>query len=275
MRKSRIASFVAIATVGCVGSTAAHAQALDEKYWVQLSGYWAKVDTDIRVDNLNNDTPGTEIDLEDDLGFDDRELLPALFAGARVGSGIQIAVEYYSLNRDTTATLARDITVDDVTYPVNASVTAGFDTDIYRLTVGWAFARGDNYEFGAAIGLHATDIGISFEGEGSVGGAPQSVEQRKEDVLAPLPTVGVFGSFKAGENINVGGRIDYLSLSIGDYDGRLVNAQASVSYRFTPNFGIGVMYRYVDYRVDVTKTNAEGRFAYQFSGPAVFLEAGF
>lgn len=275
MRKSRIASIVAIASVAAGGSTAAHAQALEDDYWVQLSGYWANVDTDIRVDNTANDNPGTEIDLEDDLGFDDKELLPALYAGARVGSGISIAAEYYSLNRDTTATLARDIVVDDVTYPVNGSVTAGFDTDIYRLVIGWAFVRQPNYEFGAAIGLHATDIGVSFEGEGSVGGAPQSVEQRKQDVLAPLPTVGLFGSFEPAPNVTIGGRIDYLSLSVGDYDGRLINTQASVSYRFTRNFGVGVMYRYVDYRVDVTKNDVVGRFAYQFSGPAVFLEAGF
>jgi hypothetical protein len=266
---------VAFVSVAAGGSTAAHAQALEDDYWVQLSGYWANVDTDIRVDNTANSNPGTEIDLEDDLGFDDKELLPALYAGARVGSGISIAVDYYSLNRDTTATLDRDIVVDDVTYPVNGSVTAGFDTDIYRLVVGWAFVRQPNYEFGAAIGLHATDIGVSFEGEGSVGGAPQSVQQRKQDVLAPLPTIGLFGSFEPAPRVTIGGRIDYLSLSIGDYDGRLINTQASVSYRFLPNFGVGVMYRYVDYRLDVTKNDVAGRFAYKFSGPAIFVEAGF
>ena len=70
-------------------------------------------------------------------------------------------------------------------------------------------------------------------------------------------------------------RIDWLSLGLGDYDGRLFNTQASVQYRFARNFGAGIMFRYVDYRVDVEKPNYEGRFNYSFAGPAVFLEAGF
>ncbi len=219
MRKLRIASFAAIATVGCVGSTAARAQALDDKYWVQLSGYWAKVDTDIRVDNLNNDTPGTEIDLEDDLGFDDRELLPALFAGARVGSGIQIAVEYYSLNRDTPPRSLGDIIVDDVTYPVNASVTAGFDTDIYRLTVGWACA-GDTIWSSAQRSACTPPISASASKARSAGGASQSVEQRAQDVLAPLPTIGLVRRIQGrGKNI-ARRRPDRLPLTV---DRRLSN----------------------------------------------------
>ncbi len=102
-----------------------------------MSAYWANVDTDIRVDAAATSGSGTEIDLEDDLGFDDKEILPAIFGGARLGSGFSIAGEYYSLNRDTTVTLARNITVEDVTYPTAASITGGFDTDIYRPTIGW------------------------------------------------------------------------------------------------------------------------------------------
>ena len=91
----------------------------------------------------------------------------------------------------------------------------------------------------------------------------------------PLPTVGIYGLWQVAPAVHVGGRLDYLSLSIDDYDGKLVNAQASVSYRFTKNFGAGVMYRYVDYRLDVDKEDYFGRLKYEYSGPAVFLEVGF
>lgn len=275
MRKSRIAAIAVAASFAAVGSSAAQAQALDDDYWVKLSAYFAKIDTQVRVDADAVPGSGTTIDLEDDLGFDDDEILPALYAGARLGGGFSVVGEYFSLSRDTTHTLSRNITVEDVTYPVNARVTAGFDTNVYRFVVGWAFVRQPNLEVGAAIGVHATDIGLSIEGEGSVGGSGVTVQQRREDFLAPLPTVGLFGSFEPIEGVTLGGRIDYLSLSVGDYDGRLVNAQASVAYRFTRHLGIGAMYRYVDYRVDVTKTNVSGRFAYSFSGPSLFLEAGF
>lgn len=275
MRTSRLASIVAAACFGVVGPTGARAQALDDDYWVQLSGYWARIDTDIRVDADAVPGSGTEIDLEDDLGFDDREFLPAAYAGVRLGGGFSVAGEYFALKRDTTHTLARDITIEDVTYPVNASVTAGFDTDVYRFVVGWAFVRRPGLEVGAAIGVHATDFGVSFEGEGRIGGASAQIQRRRENLFAPLPTVGMFAALEALPGVTVGGRVDYLSLSIDDYDGRLINARASVSYRITSHLGVGAMYRHVDYRVDVGKENVSGRFAYSFSGPAVFVEAGF
>ena len=254
---------------------AAHAQSLHDKYWLQVSGYSASVDTDVRIAPILDEEAGSELDLETDLGFDDSEFLPAFFAGARLGSGFSIGAEYYSLGRDATATLARDIIVEDVTYPTTASITSEFNTDIYRLTVGWAFWRGENFEVGAAIGLHATDIEIALEGEGNAGGPTRSFQQRREEFLAPMPTIGLFASYEVMPRLTLGGRLDFLSLGIDDYDGRLINAQAQLAYRFMKNIGAGVMYRYVDYRVDVEKERYAGRFEYEFSGPAFFVEVGF
>ena len=256
-------------------ATPAQSQALEDDFWLQVSGYWADVDTDVRVSSVDNPTGGSEIDLEEDLGFDGSEFLPAVFAGARLGSGFSIGAEYYALNRNSTFQLERDITIEDVTYPVSGTVDSSFDTDIYRLTIGWAFARGENYEFGGAIGLHATNIDVAIEGQGSVDGAPVAVQQRRQDFLAPLPTIGLFGSYEAMPGLTIGARVDFLSLSIDDYDGRLINAQVSAAYRFTRNFGVGILYRYVDYRVDVEKEVYTGRFSYEFAGPALFVEVGF
>lgn len=264
---------VLLASVLPVG--AASAQALSDDFWLQASAFKAHVDTDVTVSSNTNPTVGTEIDLEDDLGFDDDEWLPAVAAGARLGSDLSLMAEYYSLARDTTATLARDITIEDVTYPVNGSVTAGFDTDIYRLVLGWAFVRKPNLEVGAALGVHATTIDLGIEGEGVVGGVSTGAERRQQDFLAPLPTLGLFTSFEPTPGLTLGARIDYLSLKIDDYKGRLINTQATASYRVLRNVGVGVMYRYVDYRVDVEKDRYTGRFAYKFNGPAIFLEIGF
>jgi hypothetical protein len=253
----------------------ASAQAVGDRFWISGSGFLANVDTDVRSTLAVNPGGGTEIDLEDDLGLDDSELLPAIYAGAKLGSGFVITGEYYALNRDTTATIDRTITVDDVTYPVNASITAGFKTAIYRFTIGYSFIRNDTTEIGAAIGLHATDLEFSLSGQGSSGGAPVSVQTRRKDFLAPMPTVGLYGTFEVMPHVTINARADYLSLGIDDYDGSILNAQASISYRFTDTFGIGVGYRYVDYDLDVEKDNYVASFDYQFNGPSIFIEAGF
>lgn len=253
----------------------ASAQAIDDDFWIQGSGFLSNVDTEVRSSLASNPDGGTAIDLEDDLGFDDGELLPAVYLGARLGGGFVVAGEYFSLGRDSTATISRSITVDDVTYPVNGSITAGFDTKVYRLSVGYVFAGSDTYELGGAIGLIATELDFSISGVGSVGGAPASNQARRKDLLAPIPTVGLFGSFEPMPRVIVGGRADYFGLGIDDYDGSILNLQASAQYRIMDNVGIGVAYRYVDYDLDVEKDTYVASFDYNFWGPSFFIEVGF
>ena len=274
--RSALGRFAVVPALGVLfAATPAQAQALEDDFWLQVSGFWAKVDTDVSVSPISDPDAGTEIDLESDLNLDDSALLPAFFAGARLGSGFSLGAEYYSLGRDGPVTLERDIVFQDVTYPATVDVTTGFDTDVYRFTVGYAFVGNEDFEIGAALGLHATDIALSVSGEGSAGGAVRQIETRRTEFLAPLPTIGLFATFEPMPRLTVGARVDFLSLSIDDYDGRLINAQASAAYRIFGNVGVGIAYRFVDYRLDVEKTNYVGRFSYEFSGPAVFLEIGF
>lgn len=265
----------AAAGYGVLFAAPAHGQALDDRFWVEISGYRANVETVVQVTTIGGARIGTAINGESDLGLDDREILPMIHAGARLGGNWMIGAEYFTLHRDTTNSLARAITFDDVTYEAAVSVTSGFDTDIYRFTVGYAFVRTPRLEIGGAIGVHATDVEASIEGEGRIGNASAQVTRRSKQFLAPLPTVGLFGHVEIVPRLTLGGRIDYLSLSIGDYDGRLINAEATLAYRLFRNVGIGAGYRHVNYRVGVEKERYTGRFRYEFSGPTVFLQFGF
>lgn len=254
----------------------AHAQALDDKFWLEVSAYWANVDSRIRVEKQDSIFPGTEIDFESDLDMDKREALPAVFAGARLGDRWTVGAEYYSLNRTATRDLSRELVFDDVTFPINASVSSKFASDIYRLTVGYAFYRSEDAEIGGAIGLHVTDFDIKLAGEAQLGNNPATATvTRRRTTLAPLPTLGLFGSVRVAPQVTLSARADYLSLTVGDYDGRLLNAQAAVTYRAFKNVGIGAAYRFVDYRLDVEKDDWQGRLKYKFNGPALFLQAGF
>lgn len=253
----------------------ASAQALDDHYWIEGSIYAPKVDTSVQLSSKDPVTIGTEIDFESDLDLDRDKVLPAFFAGARIGSGFSIAAEYYALHRSGGRTLERDITFRDVTYPASVTVESGFDTDVYRLVVGYELIHRPTYELGIALGVHATNIKAEISGQGSIGGAGASLQAREEEVLAPLPTIGLFGAVEAMPRLTFNGRVDYLSLKIDQYKGRLINAQAAVSYEIIDHVSLGINYRYVDYRLDVDKERVEGRLAYRFSGPSVFLRIGF
>ena len=276
MTRSPLKFALLTAGILCAGAWAAdaNAQALNDHYWLQAQAYRPDIDTTVSVSGKNG-VVGTKIDLESDLDLSDRDNLPAFFAGARFGDHWSVIGEYYALNRQASAGVSRDIVFDDVTYNAGATVSSTFDTDVYRLAVGYSFVRNDKVDVGAALGLHVTQFKVALSGEGHVGAAAVQSEVRKRDALAPLPTVGLYGTYQAAPRLVLGGRVDYLSLKVSDYDGRLVNAQASVSYRLFKNIGVGAMYRYVDYDLNIDKERWTGELAYKFKGPSVFLEAAF
>jgi len=262
---------------GTLVATPAHAQqALGDNFYLQVSGFWAaSVDSSVRVAPASNPNGGTSIDLESDLHLANDKVLPAIYGSARLGGGFSLGAEYYSVGRSISTTLSRGVTYDGVIYHGNAAVEGGFNTDIYRLTVGWAFVRSDNFELGAAIGVHATNIEFFLNGQGSVGAQPVSSQNRRTQFLAPLPTIGLFTNYQVAHNMTLSARADFLSLKLGDYKGRLINLQTSLGWRFADHFGAGLAFRYVNYRVDVTKTDYVGRLDYHFLGPSLFLELGF
>ena len=255
-------------------ASSAHAQTLDDRYWLEAQAFWPDIDTTVSVSGAGG-LVGTKIDLESDLKLKDRKSLPAFFAGARFGDHWSIIGEYYALDRSASASSSRDITFDDVTFPSGATISSEFDTDVYRVAVGYSFIRNDKVDFGAALGLHVTQFTVGLEGQGHVGGAAVQSQARKRDALAPLPTLGLYGAYQVTPKLTVGGRVDYLSLKVSDYDGRLINAEARASYRVFKNVGVGVMYRYVDYDLDIEKERWNGEIAYKFKGPALFLQAAF
>lgn len=252
---------------------AAYAQTLDDKYYINVEAYFPRVDTNVRA-NATAASVGTDISLERDLDMKHKEVLPAVSAGGRFGR-ILVGFDYFRLKRTGSVTLQRDIEFDGATYPVDATLNSSFSSDIYRLTVGYAIVRKPNLELGAGLGIHATNFVVSLSGDASVGEESASATTRRKKVLAPLPTVGVFGTWKVAPRVELTGRFDYLKLKISDYDGKLINAQAAVNYTVFKHASIGLAYRYVDYTLGVTKASWNGQVRYKLSGPAVTFQYSF
>jgi len=238
----------------------------DPEVWLQVGAFYPSVDTGVRVARTGG--TGSDLDLEADLDFPDRRVLPSGTLGVRAGRGWHLIAEAYSLTRSRTAIIDRDITFDGVTYPASAAVSAGFASTVYRLTVNHDIASGSDYALALAVGAHVTDFSVFVEGEGQIGQGQATIERRRREALAPLPTVGVHARYRPMPRLQLSARGDFLSLKVNDYDGRLLNAQASADYAVTRNFALGVMLRHVDYRLGVDKADWNGRIRYRFTGPA-------
>ncbi len=266
--------FVVTFALATLAATPAAAQRLSDTFSLQVAAYFPSVDSRVRVDAPNG-TSGSSIDFENDLGFDKNRTLPAFMAEWRPNDDWVFNAEYYSLGRQNERAIDRELIVGDTVFPVNATIRSGFDSKIIRFTIGNRFYQTKNFELGAAVGLHGTDFSVFIEGEGSVGGQGGQFQSENRSVFAPLPTIGLFLAWEPAPRVSIAGRFDWLSLSIDDYSGRLLNTEVSAAYRVHKNIDIGAMYRRVDYRVRVNRDNWEGEVKYNFNGPALFVQFGF
>lgn len=250
------------------------AQRFDDTVSIKVEAYLAGVGSRAQVGTASGSI-GTEIDFENQFGLADNDVLPAFEIGWRINDDWVLQGQYYGLSRRADTTLDRELTVGETTYPVSATVRGGFDSDVYRFTINNLVFQGERLEVGLGIGLHATDFDMFVEGQGSVGNLETSLRREERKIFAPLPTIGAIGQWEPAKRITLFGRVDWLSLTIDDYSGRLINAEASVSYSVHKNIDLGVSYRFVDYELKVRQPLWNGTVSYQFSGPGLFLRAGF
>ena len=240
--------------------------ALTDRYSLQIGAYFPQADTTASL-NGTGGRIGTSISFEDDLNLKDRKTVPAILGNMRLGEKWRLEAEYFSLHRSGARAVGRTINWGDQTYNVGTTVSSEFNSDIYRLSLGYSFIKDNQKELGAVLGLHVTDFSASLAAP--VAGA------RTGDGLAPLPTVGLYGAYAFTPQWLLSGRVDYFSLNYNHYDGSLTNFNVGVDYRFTRNFGVGLAYRYVDYKVTATKPAYTGEMQYKFSGPMLYGVASF
>lgn len=242
----------------------------DPRFWAEGGVYFPDTETTVAL-SLPDSNNGTEISLEDDLGFDSGVDSFDLTVGAKLDDDFFIEASFFDLDRTTTFTLDRTITVEDAVFDVGAAVGSEFSSQIYRVTIGYKLISDPKWDLSVALGAHLTDFTFGIAGAASVNGAGVSGVERGQDFLAPLPTIVGQAKVRPIRWLELRGRADYLDLTIDQYNGRLINLEASATAAITNNIAVGAAYRYTDYRLDIDATRFDGRVEYEFDGPRVFL----
>jgi len=254
---------------------AAHPK-LAARVYLDVGAYRPGIDTKLRVDRAGGQ--GTVISLEDDLDYDDSEVLPYGMVNLRLGERWRIEGEYFALDRDKTRVIDREIQIGDSVFPLNETVRSHFDTDIYRLSVGYSFLKWPSSEAGVALGVHVTSFDLGISTEGTIIRVSEAAE-----TFAPLPTLGLYGYHAFSPRWLVQGRADLFSLDYDDYSGSLVNISLGLEYQLAKHVGIGAGYRYVDLELTSEKTlpvvsasdDFRGEFNYHYSGPTLYMSLSY
>jgi len=248
---------------------------LDDRFMLQLGGFLLSTDTRVRVDGSAG-IPGTEFNWEGDTGTDDvdRFRVDALW---RITPKHRLRAMYFDSDRDGEQGFEEDIVFQGETFPVGALVKSRYKFSILQVAYEYAFRRRENYELAASIGVHRVDMNLRLQAAVSVDGEPLAGDVLDESASTdgPLPVIGLHGIWRVADKWYLDGHAQFFALKFDEYDGRLVDAQASVIWQAFRNVGIGLGYNYFDARVDVDANQLAGRLQWSYDGLMLFARASF
>lgn len=236
------------------------------------AGFFAPVNnTNIRVDG-NNGKIGTDIDFEDDLGFNKNT---STFLGDfqwRMTSRSRWDFSYYRLDRSSSYAIQKDITFNGNTYNLGAQIDAYFNSNIYRLSYGYAILSKPTYEAGLLVGAHVVKFGIGLDATGNnISGSAQT----NVGLTAPLPDFGLWGGWTMGKKWAVNAEADYLDVTIKSITGRIIAYNAAVTFKPLKNLSFAAGYTGLNFKVDVDKEKLNGHLKWGYNGPSLTATFSF
>lgn len=241
------------------------------RFKVSAGGFFPLNNTQVQV-GTNNGNAGTNIDLEDDLGFNKSSSSFMASFEWRISRRSRLGSEYFVLNRSSTKTLEKEITFKDHTYDINTNVIAFFDVQIARIYYGYAFLSKPKYEAGVLIGAHVLfgDLGLRVNTQQA------SLEYRNNfDFTAPLPDVGIWGEFVLSNRFGLNVNANYLAAKIDTISGRILSYNLSVLYNVYQNFSLTAGYTGLNFRVDDKEERINGFVKWGYNGPSITATYSF
>lgn len=243
---------------------------LTNKFSLGVGAYFPDKDFNIRVDGI---VPDEEIDFDEALKYDTSDTTGTLDFRWRFGEKWSVAGQYWSLDSSGGAILEEDIPWEDVVFKEGTFANGGVDTTVARVFFGRVFSSSAKHEFGLGVGFHWMELDTFLEGEIIVDENTTEFQRVSVDASFPMPNIGGWYMYSWSPKWLFEARLDWLSASIGDYSGGILNASAGINYQAFKNIGIGLYYNSFNVDVDVDKSDWRGKAEARQNGPFIALIA--
>lgn len=256
----------ALAAVTILGASPLAAQtpraSLYDKYQFDLSATTLVLNSKVRIDT--NERPGTEVDVEDDLGLPTTRLQPRGSFRWRPGRTHELEVGYQFVRREGEKLLQRTIDFGDDTFEAGREVHSELDADQLFLVYRWAFVAKERsqYGLGAAAGILYVDVGI--DGTAQIDSSEVEASPSKS-INAPVGSLGFYGRWLAGDRWFFQADLRFIAASISRFDGQVFETGAAARFFIERWIGIEAGYAFSDIDLDVgprtRRTDEQGIFS--------------
>ncbi|WOT06547.1 DUF481 domain-containing protein [Shewanella youngdeokensis] len=262
---------------------------------VRVGGFYANSDSNIDVNDplLGNNF---SLDFEQDLKLSDSRFLPFFEFVYQFDDRHNFYADWKQLHRSANTQSVEkpfQFTWDETTYNVNygISLDTTLNIDIARIGYGYDVWQGDKYEVGFSIGLHVMFIETAFKG--NIGICEDNIEAQCPDsvtipkivddkVTAPLPDLGVYGSYQINSKLTFSGHAQYFYVKLDNLKGALFDVRLGIEAAITDNWHMSAAFNYYEVDVEYTSTikNSDMKIAdynmyYSFTGPMLSVSYQF
>jgi hypothetical protein len=215
--------------------------------------------------------PEEEIDFNKAIGLDEDDAGGSYTFRWDFGEKWSFWSQGWKVNSTGGRVLTEDIDWENVTFGEGSFVKGGAENTVIRLFFGRKFSTGPRHEFGLGAGFHWLEIGAFLEGDARINNQPIGFYRDDVSASAPLPNIGGWYYFSPSKRWLIEARLDWLSASVGDYSGGILNSSVGVNFQLLKHLGVGLSYQYFRLDVDVDSNDWKGAAEINYRGPFLSL----
>lgn len=235
---------------------------------VRLGGYFANATGQIRVDGENGE--GNLIDMQNVLDIPKDATVFRAKADVRILSWFGVGGEWYRVARSGSSTINEDITVGDIVFPINETVSSSFYQNYLDLALKFYLFHRERWDLGLWAGatLHFWKFSLNAE--------PSGLAVNK-DPWAPVPAFGICFNYSILPRLYLYGKAGYFkySDSAASISFKSTRFDISADYYFWKAFGVGVTYEYYDTSVEKSTSSYNGLLGTKTQGFQIYGVIGF
>ena len=266
---------------GLAGPAVAQSRAegvLSDRLVVNLGGFI--FETGVRANLNGQSSQNPEIDFDETFGEggDARRVRADVLW--RVTPGHHLRFMYFDNANTRSRVLAEDVKWGDYTFLAGTQAEFEHAFEVYSVAYEWAFMRSSTYEVAASLGVHYMDMRFTLSGtvdgtdpDGTPVGGVARV--KTTDLPAPLPMLGLRAGWAVAPAWHVDAQVQFFKAKVDGYDGRWSDARVAATWMLRRHFGVGVGYNWFRTRIDVEKSDFNGRLKLGYSGLQAFLTGTF
>lgn len=261
MRSTFAALLLAVFSVPSVAAQSAQEawNGLPDRFQIDTGYFRLSANTVLRYQGPEGGSG--EVDLESDLGLEEKVNTLWVDGTWRVGRRHQLKLAYTRVQRDRPGfELRRDFTWGGETYQAGLVATSTAGNEILGGYYRFAAYRNERFEIGPTLGIGYLWLDARIRATGTVTG-PSGSENRTLDEAASTGSVtGAIGGYVGGwpaKRLNLQGDFLYLKATPEGSEASVTDWRLAAYYYVFKNVGVAAQYKYYRYRYDRAAVSSE------------------